>query len=179
MLTTLPQRSGLARPGSERPDSSLLMVQGAQGKSTYAARLATACNAQIVHTDDFGSWDNTIHWWPRVEEQVLGPIAANQPARYQRYDWSRRTLAEWHTVTPGGVLILEGVSAARAAIRTRLSMSVWVETPRRTRLLRGLARDGDEATTLWEEWMSEEDAHFAQDRTREHADTVVYGVDDA
>lgn len=58
-------------------------------------------------------------------------------------------------------------------------MSVWVETPRRIRLLRGLARDGDEAVTLWEQWMGEEDAHFTEDRTREHADIVVYGVGDA
>lgn len=149
---------------------------GGAGKSTYAARLAEACDAQVVHTDDFASWDNPIHWWPRLEEQVLRPIAANQAARYQRYDWNRRTFAEWHTVAPGGVLILEGVSSARAAVRDRLSFSVWIETPRQIRLLRGLARDGNDAEKLWERWMSDEDAHFATDRTREHADAVVFGA---
>jgi uridine kinase len=74
------------------------------------------------------------------------------------------------------VLILEGVSSARAAVRDRLSLSVWVETPRHTRLERGLARDGAKSEKLWQQWMSDEDAHFAGDRTREHADAVVSGV---
>ena len=129
-----------------------------------------------MHTDDFASSDNPIHWWPRLEEQVLRPIAANQAARYQRYDWNRRTFAEWQTVAPGGVLILEGVSSARAAVRDRLSFVVWIETPRHIRLLRGLARDGSESEELWQRWMSDEDAHFATDRTREHADAVVFGA---
>jgi uridine kinase len=149
---------------------------GGAGKSTYAARLAEACHAQVLHTDDFASWENPLHWWPGLEEQVLGPIAADQAGRYQRYDWHRQALAEWHTVIPGGVLILEGVSSARAAVRDRLSPSVWVETPRHIRRARGLARDGSEADALWEEWMNDEDAHFTSDRTREHADVIVSGV---
>lgn len=125
---------------------------GGAGKSTLAARLAVACHAQILHTDDFASWENPFNWWSRLDEQVLGPIAADQVGRYQRYDWNRRALAEWHTVAPGGVLILEGVSSARAAARGRLSLSVWVETPRHIRLARGLARDCSEAEKLWEQW---------------------------
>lgn len=149
---------------------------GGAGKSTYAARLAEACDAQVVHTDDFASWDNPTDWWPRLEEQVLGPIAANQVARYQCYDWTQRRFAEWHTVHPGGVLILEGVSSARAAVRDRLSLTVWVETPRHIRLERGLARDGADSEKLWQRWMTDEEDHFATDRTREHADAVVPGV---
>lgn len=149
---------------------------GGAGKSTYAARLAETCDAQVLHTDHFASWENPLHWWSRLEEQVLGPVAADQVGRYQRYDWDRRGFAEWHTVTPGGVLILEGVSSARATVRNRLSMSVWVDTPRHIRLARGLARDGSEAATLWQQWMNDEDAHFASDRTREHADVIVSGI---
>ncbi|MEZ0354823.1 uridine kinase [Mycobacterium sp. SA01] len=166
---------------SRRPrlgETRLVAVDGpgGAGKSIYAARLAEACDAQVVRTDDFASWDNPTHWWPRLEEQVLGPIAANQAAQYRRYNWSQRRFADWHTVIPGGVLILEGVSSARAAVRDRLSLSVWVETPRRIRLERGLGRDGANSEKLWQQWMSDEDAHFASDRTREHADAVVSGV---
>ena len=152
---------------------------GGAGKSTFAARLTEACHAQVLHTDDFASWDNPLNWWSRLEEQVLGPIAADQVARYQRYDWERRALAEWHEIAPGGVLILEGVSSARAALRDRLSLSVWVDTPRHIRLARGLARDGREAETLWKQWMHDEDAHFSSDRTREHADVIASGIGEA
>ena len=141
-----------------------------------AALLAETCHAQVLHTDDFASWENPLDWWCRLEDEVLRPVSADRIGRYQRYDWNLRALAEWHTVTPGGVLILEGVSSARAAVRERLSLSVWVETPRDIRLARGLARDGDDAEALWEQWMNEEDAHFARDRTREHADVIVSGT---
>lgn len=141
-----------------------------------AARLADSCHAQLLHTDDFASWEDPLGWWGRLEDEVLRPVAAGLAGRYQRYDWNLRALAEWHMVTPGGVLILEGVSSARAAVRERLSLSVWVETPRDIRLARGLARDGADAEALWAQWMDEEDAHFAGDRTREHADVIVCGA---
>ncbi len=149
---------------------------GGAGKSTLAALLAETCHGHVLHTDDFASWENPLDWWCRLEEEVLRPVAAGRIGRYQRYDWNLRALAEWHTVTTGGVLILEGVSSSRAAVRERLTLSIWVETPRHIRLARGLARDGGGAKTIWEQWMNEEDVHFASDRTREHADAIVCGT---
>lgn len=148
---------------------------GGAGKSTLAERLAVACGAELLHTDDFASWDNQFDWWARLESQVLEPLGQDRPARYQRYDWTTRTLSEWHEMASPDVLILEGVSSARAAVRNRLSLSIWVETPRDTRLARGLDRDGVEALPLWQRWMDAEDAHFAADRTPDHADVIVNG----
>ncbi|MEU4322380.1 aminodeoxychorismate synthase [Nocardia fluminea] len=148
---------------------------GGAGKSTLAAQLAIACAATLLHTDDFASWDNQFDWWPRLEDQVLSPIARGRAGRYQRYDWNARTLAEWHDVAPPAVLILEGVSAARAAVRDRLSLSVWVQTPPEVRLARGLHRDGVDSLPLWERWMADEELHFAADRTPEHADVIFSG----
>ncbi|MFD3459099.1 uridine kinase [Nocardia fluminea] len=148
---------------------------GGAGKSTLAAQLARACAATLLHTDDFASWDNQFDWWPRLEDQVLSPIARGRAGRYQRYDWNARTLAEWHDVAPPAVLILEGVSAARAAVRDRLSLSVWVQTPPEVRLARGLHRDGVDSLPLWQRWMDDEDLHFAADRTPEHADVIFSG----
>ena len=80
--------------------------RGAAGKSTFAARLAAALGgAPVVHTDDFASPDKAP-WWPRLEEQVLRPLAAGCPGRYQRYDWQRRELAEWHDVPVGTVVLV-------------------------------------------------------------------------
>ncbi|MFF3223393.1 uridine kinase [Nocardia suismassiliense] len=149
---------------------------GGAGKSTLAAQLARACDAPVVPTDSFASWDNTLDWWPRLERQVLEPLGRDEPGRYQRYDWEQRALAEWHEVAPGGVVVLEGVSSARAAVRARLSLAIWVDTPPALRLARGLERDGDAALPLWEQWMADEDNHFATDNTRTHADIIVSGT---
>ncbi|WP_433760638.1 uridine kinase family protein [Nocardia sp. CA-135398] len=149
---------------------------GGAGKSTFAASLAAQCDAHVVHTDDFAAANNGLPDWPRLERQVLVPIADSRPGRYQRFDWDKRALAEWHDVAAGGVLILEGVSSARAAVRARLSLAVWIETPRAVRLARGLERDGAHTLPLWEQWMAAEDAHFAADRTREHVNLIIPGA---
>jgi len=150
---------------------------GGAGKSTLAAALEAAWpGSQIVHTDDFASWNNPVDWWPRLLEQVLEPLSRGEVARYQRYDWVERRLADWLTVSPGRVIV-EGVSSTRREFDPHLSYRIWVETDRRERLRRGLERDGQEALAQWKEWMAAEDAHFAQDRPVERADLVLSGDD--
>jgi hypothetical protein len=57
-----------------------------------------------------------------------------------------------------------------------LSLAVWVEARRARRLARGLERDGNAMRAQWEQWMAEEDAHFATDRARDRADVIVDGA---
>lgn len=149
---------------------------GGAGKSTLARRLAPALEtARILCTDDFASWDNPVEWWPRLLAQVLEPLSVNEPAHYQRYDWVSETLAEWHDIEPGGVLLFEGVTASRTLFRPYLACSIWVETPREERLRRGLERDGMGARAMWNDWMANEDAYVERERPHEHADLVVSG----
>jgi uridine kinase len=140
-----------------------------------AAAIAGRVNADIVHTDDFASWDVPLEWWPRLRDQVLIPLSGDQPARYQRYDWDRKALAEWIEVSPGGLVLIEGVSSSRSAFRPYLAGSIWVDAPRATRLRRGLERDGAEAREQWLHWMAEEDAWAAEEAPAEHADCIVAG----
>ena len=150
---------------------------GGAGKSVFADRLAGILgNAPIVHTDDFASWDEPIEWWHRLEAEVLGPLGRGEPVRYRAYDWLNRQLGEWRELRASDVIVLEGVSSARRAVAGRLSLAIWVETPRATRLARGIARDGEAMRPQWEQWMAEEDAHYARDRTRERADVIVDGA---
>ena len=150
---------------------------GGAGKSAFAARLSAALGgAPIVHTDDFASWDNPIDWWERLQRQVVDPLAAGCTARYQRYDWDQRGLAEWHNVPLAPVVLIEGMSSARRAIATRLALAVWMHTPRSLRLKRGLKRDGAEALPRWESWMAAEDAHFLADRTIDRCAVLVDGA---
>lgn len=148
---------------------------GGSGKSTLAAYLTGEIpNAVIVHTDDFASWDNPIDWWPRLREQVLEPLARDETARYQRYDWGERRLMEWHEVV-APVVILEGVSSTRREFLPYLAFTIFVTCPREVRLRRGLERDGDGALPLWEQWMAAENAYLEEHRPMERAHVVISG----
>jgi uridine kinase/glycosidase len=149
---------------------------GGAGKSAFAKPLARALGgAPIVQTDDFASWEDPLGWWPRLEAGVLDPLSRGRIARYRAYDWATRKPGPRRVIGPTDVLILEGVSSARAAVTDRLTYSIWVEAPADVRLRRGLERDGEAARPQWERWMAEEDAFYAKDPVRNRADVIVDG----
>jgi len=167
---------------------------GASGKSAVAAWIVWAAGGRaaggsaVVHVDDFytrGSRGATVtdqpigsHFdWRRLERQVLAPLARDRPARYQVYDWSRDELGEWAEVSPGGGVVVEGVTATRLELACYFDLTVWVECPREIRLTRGLLRDGESAREQWEiDWMPAEDRYVAEHRPHERAGLVVDGV---
>ncbi len=150
--------------------------RGGAGKSTLARHLAVALGgAPVVHTDDFASWEEPLDWWPRLLEQVLVPLATDGVAHYQRYDWEKRELDNWIDVS-GAHVVLEGVTANRAAFRPYLAFAIWVETPRALCLARGIERDGEAMRAQWDAWMAAEDQYIERESPREHADLVVAGA---
>ncbi len=164
----------------ERPGPVRLVAvdgPGGSGKSTLAAQLSVAAGgAPIVHTDDFASADNPIDWWPRLLDQVIVPLTEGRPALYQRYDWPTESLAEWHTLEPAPIVIIEGVSSGRSEWSRYLSYIIWIETPRELRLERAVERDGEDALDGWEGWMEAEDEHYRRDPTRERSDAIIDGA---
>ena len=149
---------------------------GGAGKSSFAARLAEELGgAQLLRTDDFASWEVPTDWWPRLLKEVLEPLSRNESARYRCTDWGNPDHQEWAEVTPAEFVILEGVTASRAAFRPFLSYSVWIETPRDLRLSRGLERDGEEARVQWEEWIAKEEDYVRREKPQERADLVLPG----
>jgi hypothetical protein len=149
---------------------------GGSGKSTFAEHLASALgSAQIVHTDDFASWDNPIDWWPALVRDVLEPISRSRTARFTPTIWNPAEPPSPVEVAPASHLIVEGVTATREAFRPYLTYSIWIETRRDVRLNRGLLRDGEDARAQWEQWMAEEDAYMQRERPDERADLVVDG----
>jgi uridine kinase len=149
---------------------------GGAGKSTFAAQLAEHLGVEVVHTDDFASWEVPLEWWPRLLEEVLSPLVVGDPARFQRYDWDARALAEWHEIEPSGIVLVEGVSSSRDEFRPYLSYAVWIDTPRDVRLRRGLERDGVDAADQWANWMADEDAWAAAQLPQFRTNVVVTGM---
>lgn len=101
--------------------------------------------------------------WQRMRRQVLAPLSQDREGRYQRYDWDTDTLAEWHTVPVGGVVIVEGVYSIRDELAKQYDVTIWVDCPRETRLSRGLDRDGEGARDMWvNNWMVAEDIYMVK-----------------
>jgi uridine kinase len=157
---------------------------GGSGKSSLANWLAKKLNAQIIHTDDFASWDNPLNWWPLVIEQVFEPIKAGAKAlNYLRSKWWEDHNPESvvdQTVT--SVMILEGVSSLRKEFRPYLSLGIFVDTPEGICLERGIARDlstgksREELQKIWQDWLKDEDEYMERDLPAKYADIVIDGT---
>ncbi len=160
----------------------LVAVDGpaGSGKSTLARPLVAHLDAPLIRIDDFVTWRRFGAWWPRFDQQVLQPLLAGRDASYQQRDWHGDEfgdgLAGWRTVPWAPVVVLEGVTCSRRAIAAHLASRIWIEAPAADRLARGLLRDGESHRGLWERWMVEEDAFFAEDGARARADLVVQGT---
>jgi len=166
-------------PGRMRTRVIAVDGPGGAGKSSFAEHLAVALGGcQIVHTDDFASWDNPIDWWPELIEKVLDPLARGEGGQFRRSAWTPEMARELIEVVPAEFMLLEGVTASREAFRPYLTYTIWIEADRDVRLRRGLERDGEEARTRWETWIAEEDDYRARERPDVRADLVVSGERD-
>jgi hypothetical protein len=171
----------LARPLAHRV--RLVAVDGfaGSGKSTFAASLAAVLGgAPVIPMDDFLAWDDLTEFWPRLEREVLEPLLAGGPVRYQKRDWLNdnlgRSLGDFREVPRAETVLLEGIGSGRRAVATRLSYLVWVEAPPALRLARGIARDGEQARALWLGFMPGEQAFHDAEGARERANLVVDGT---
>jgi uridine kinase len=175
LLRSAPRRSRTLLVGIDGP--------GASGKSTFARALAAAATEiVVVEFDDFylpsaarrARQDSEIGGdfdWRRLRDQVLAPLARDEPARYQRYDWPGDRLAEWHSVPVGGIVLVEGNYSTRTELAGFYDTTIWIEAPRALRLERGVRRGGENTRERWlTEWMPEEDRYIAAERPADRAD---------
>jgi uridine kinase len=145
------------------------------GKTTFAGRLATGLNCQVIHSDDFPvPWEEgPAPWFHALDEQVLRPLQDGRPGGFRRYDWVRGAYAGHVAVPVAPALVIEGVGTARRSAADLLAFTVWVEAPEPVRLRRVIDRDGPELEPRWREWFAAERAWFAEDGTRDRADLIV------
>lgn len=132
----------------------------------------------VVHTDDLlDGWTDQFTFWPRLEEWVLAPLRAGRLGRYRRYDWHRGGFGAGEVpVPPAPVLILEGVSTARASATAELTYAAFVTAPNELRRQRALDRDGAAIASYLDVWRRAEHGHFAADGTAARVDLVVDGA---
>ncbi len=162
---------------------------GGAGKTFLANKLATQLKAEILHTDDFASWDNPMDWWPRLVKEALEPIKSGaQSLNYKRSSWYKThkpAPVVNQPITP--IILVEGVSSSRKEFRPYLAYSVWVETPKPLCLQRGIARDladneaGKSEKDIkedWRKWHAYEEEYIKRDKPQVYADTIIKGTSD-
>ena len=145
----------------------ILLIDGRSGSGK--TELAKLLDAPLLRLDDlYPGWSG------------LAAAAAQLPEilrtrRWQRYDWATSTMAEWHELGDGD-LVVEGCGALSRASRAVADFGVWVEHPPASRKKRALAREPD-FEAHWHEWARQEDDHIAREHPRQLADLVVDGAD--
>lgn len=175
----------------ERRQATLLVGidgRGASGKSTLARNLENGERAVAVvdfyrpssdrkrraasgESEIGGDFD-----WRRLREQVLQPLARDERARYQRYDWTSDALAEWHEVPVGGIVVVEGNYSTRQELTAFYDFTIWIDAPSSLRLERGVQRGGESTRERWlTEWMPEEDRYIEAENPAERVQLVLDG----
>jgi uridine kinase len=164
---------GCGGAGKSRLATEVRVALASRGRVSYIVPmddfyLPSALRYEVRALDSIGSAFD----WQRLRREVLAPLRAGKPARYQRYDWPSDALAEWHDV-PQGIVIVEGIYSTRLELERFYDLTVWVECPRPIRLARGIERDGESARRRWEEeWMPAEDRYVNEQSPHTRADLV-------
>jgi uridine kinase len=176
----------LRRAYAEQPTlgrSRLVCVDGraGSGKSTLGRAVHDAASltgtSALVHLDDLlEGWSGLARVSETLARDVIAPLSEGRPGEYHRYDWHLGRFAERHVVDPVDLLVVEGVGSGASSYASLVTTLVWVEAPDELRLARGIARDGEALRSQWLQWMADEDALFARERTRERADVLVDGT---
>ena len=151
---------------------------GAAGKTTLAAQVAAALpGAVVVHVDDFAR--PGVQGWERdrFRRQVLEPLLAGRPARYQRWDLDTDVVLGEAEVPVGVPVVVEGVAATDVRVGVPWDLTVWMEVPEEVRHARILARDSTAWLERWRtDWWPSEQAYLAEQRPAERADVVVWSA---
>ncbi len=158
-------------------DTAVVAVDGpsGSGKTTLARGLVDALECPVVHMDElYPGWDGLAESVPLLVDHVLTPLAAGRAATYRTWDWDAGRWGRSRSVEPCPYLVVEGCGAGVGRAGELAAVRVWVEAPRPERMRRGLTRDGETFRPHWERWAAQEEALYAADRTREHADVLVW-----
>ena len=152
-----------------------MLVDGrsGSGKTELArAMVEQKPELQLVRMDDlYPGWGGLEAGSQHVHDHLI----AASVRRWQRWDWSDDTPAEWHVLDQNRPILIEGCGALSRANRALAAYTVWVELDAETRKARALARDGETYAPHWDDWAAQEDAFIARENPHELADTIIDG----
>jgi uridine kinase len=162
---------------------NIILLDGPSGagKSTLADRIVAAWPGsvvpQLVRLDDiYPGWGGLRAAGEHVQRFVLEPLAASLPARWQRFDWSAASPAEWHDLDPSRPLLIEGCGVLTRANAALADVRIWLDAPDEVRKRRALQRDGEAYAPHWDEWQRQWESFIERERPASSADLTLDGA---
>lgn len=167
------------------------------GKSTIARGVAAMMDVAVVSLDDFfaasvpsAQWDawtpgeraDNVVDWARVRSEVLVPLRASRPARWQPFDFAAGPRADGsyglqrHHVScpPRPIVLLDGAYSASPALADLVDVTILVEAAPSERASRLAAREDPAFLASWHARWDAVEAHYANVvRPRDGFDLVV------
>ncbi len=155
------------------PPVRLVCIDGpaGSGKTTLAEQLQSQAGAHVVHMDDvYNGWTGLLSAPQRIAEQIIAPMAAGEPGRFQRYDWHADAYADWVEVPRAALVVIEGCGSGSRVVAEHVGLLIWVAASDDLRLHRGLERDGEQAMPQWQDFMADERILYSREQTPQRAD---------
>jgi uridine kinase len=173
---------------ASRSGAKLIAIDGlpVSGKSTLAERFEAELAATTLYLDDFvrpeREWRGQIgpafpfDYIRYAEYQAaVETVARGEAVRYRLYDWSLGKLSGERVIEPGGVVVVEGVSALHPALTPLYDLKLWVQSDASTTLSASLARGVGNWEMEWRNlFLPSVDLYMATD-PRSRADHIVAG----
>lgn len=168
----------------KKPNETFLIAIdgfGGSGKSILARDLKKyldkIAKTTIVEIDDFHDPDLKRKDRKRLLRQVIIPLKEGKKAKYQRYDWGTKQLAEWNEIEPNGVVIIEGLPSMHPDLG-KYDFTIWLNMPQEEAAKRGINRDLNEykvdTKEQWEkDWMPQEKEYVEKFNPETRADVVI------
>lgn len=160
---------------------TLIAIDGpaGAGKTTLAAQFyrdfSHEKSVSVIHMDDlYSGWINAL------DEGLTSRLAvivreynAHRSFTIAIFNWLTMAFDSTLTIEPTDILIIEGVGAAQKIVRDAGAITYWLDIEPALGLKRVLQRDGFEIENQMRQWQIDQEAYFASDLTRIHADYIL------
>ena len=147
---------------------------GGSGKTTLARAIQLNFpGSAIITLDDFATDTTSGADRNRFISHVLMPLSEGKDARYQRFNWREKILADWITVEPKGLIIIEGVSVLGEDFNSYYDLRVWIDCPFDIASQRMKERDKNMHNPTYFNVWEKEDAEYGKTEPWKRADLIV------
>ena len=165
----------------------MMAVEGGSGsgKTTLSNILSSIYDCTVFHMDDFflrpeqrtperyGEIGGNIDR-ERFLTEVLQPLSKGEIVNYRKFDCTTMRLGDWVQVTPGKLVVIEGVYAMHPLFQEYYDFSVFLDITAELQKERILQRNSVQmAQRFFHEWIPLEQKYFSALHIRECCDMQI------